>query len=52
MTMIPIEMQIKPFILLIILVCLVSLNIIYFKTNESIGNKREVRAFKGMLVSW
>ncbi|MBQ6588830.1 MAG: GGDEF domain-containing protein [Butyrivibrio sp.] len=52
MTMIPIEMQIKPFILLIILVCLISLNIIYFKTNESIGNKREVRAFKGMLISY
>ncbi len=52
MTMIPIEMQIKPFILLIIVVCLVSLNIIYFKTNESIGNKREVSAFKGMLVSY
>ncbi len=52
MQMIPIEMQIKPFILLIILVCLVSLNIIFIKTNESIGNKREVVSFRCMLLSY
>ncbi len=52
MTVIPIEMQLKPFILLILIVCFGSLNIIYSKTTENIGNKREVRAFKGMLVSF
>ncbi len=49
---VPIEYQLKPFILLILVVCLVSLNIIYFKTDERIGSKREVVAFKGMLVSY
>ncbi len=49
---IQLESQIKPFILLILAVCLVSLNIIFAKTNESIGNKREVMSFKGMLVSF
>ncbi|WP_029233156.1 GGDEF domain-containing protein [Butyrivibrio sp. VCB2006] len=52
MTMVPLEFQIKPFILLILIVNLVSLNIIFSKTSENIGNKREVRAFKGMLVSF
>ena len=49
---IQLETQIKPFILLILAVCLVSLNVIFAKTSESIGNKREVRSFKGMLVSF
>ena len=49
---IQLESQIKPFILLILVVCLLSLNIIFAKTNESIGNKREVMSFKGMLVSF
>ncbi len=52
MTEITLDMQIKPFILLILLMCFISLNIIYRKTNENIGNKREVTAFKGMLVSF
>ena len=52
MTYIPIEYQLKPFILLILLVNLVTLNIIFGKTNENIANKREVIAFKGMLVSF
>lgn len=52
MTVIPIEYQLKPFILLILIVNLISLNIIYSKTNENIANKREVIAFKGMLVSF
>ena len=52
MQVIPIEYQIKPFIILILIVSLTSLIIIYSKTNENIGNKREIRAFKGMLVSF
>ena len=52
MTEIPIEAQIKPFIFLILLICFLSLNIIYAKTNENLGNKREINAFKGMLVSF
>lgn len=52
MSMIPIEWQIKPFIVLILAVCMISLNIIYSKTNENIGNKREVVAFKWMLISY
>ena len=52
MTVIPIEYQLKPFILLILFVNLVSLNIIYGKTTENIANKREVIAFRGMLVSF
>ena len=39
---IQLETQIKPFILLILAVCLISLNVIFAKTNESIGSKREV----------
>ena len=54
MNMMPVQLdqQIKPFILLIVVVCLLSLNIIFAKTNESIGNKKEIRSFKGMLVSF
>ena len=52
MNVAPLEFQIKPFILLILITSIVSLNIIYSKTNESIGNKREVIAFKGMLLSF
>ena len=52
MTEIPLEAQIKPFIFLILLICFLSLNIIYAKTNENLGNKREINAFKGMLVSF
>ncbi len=52
MIKIPIEAQIKPFVFLILLVCFWSLNILYRKVNENIGNKREVRAFRGMLVSF
>ncbi len=52
MTEIPIEAQIKPFIFLVLLICFLSLNIIYAKTNENLGNKREINAFKGMLVSF
>ncbi|MBR6476283.1 MAG: hypothetical protein IKS98_12680, partial [Lachnospiraceae bacterium] len=48
----PIEAQIKPFIFLVLLVSFWSLNILYSKTNENIGNKREVIAFKGMLISY
>ena len=44
MTEIPIEAQIKPFIFLILLICFLSLNIIYAKTNENLGNKREINA--------
>lgn len=52
MQAIPIEFQIKPFIVLILIVSLTSLIIIYSKLNENIGNKREIRAFKGMLVAF
>ncbi len=52
MNVAPLEIQIKPFILLILITSIVSLNIIYSKANESIGNKREVIAFKGMLLSF
>ena len=44
MTEIPIEAQIKPFIFLVLLICFLSLNIIYAKTNENLGNKREINA--------
>lgn len=47
-----VEAQLKPFILLVLLVCFASLKIIFSKANENIGNKREVLAFKGMLVSF
>ncbi len=52
MKVMPIEAQIKPFIFLILLISLLSLNIIYSKANENIGNKREIRCFKGMLISF
>ena len=52
MTMIPLEQQIKPFIFLVLLVCFVSLNIIFGRTNSSIGNRKAAHAFKGMLVSF
>ncbi len=46
------EAQIKPFILFIIIICLINLTIIYSKINESIGNRKEIIAFKGMLISF
>lgn len=49
---VPIEYQLKPFILLILFVSLISLNIIYSKTDERIGSKRETMTFRGMLVSY
>ena len=52
MTMIPLEQQLKPFIFLVLIVCFVSLNIIFGKTNSSIGNRKAAHAFKGMLVSF
>ncbi len=52
MPMVPLELQMKPFILLIILVNIVSLGIIYAKTGENIANRREVVSFKGMLASF
>ena len=48
----PLEYQLKPFILLILIVNFVSLNIVYAKINENIANKREVISFKGMLISF
>ncbi len=44
--------QEKPFILFIIIICLMTLSIIASKTNENIGSRQEVRAFKGMLYSF
>lgn len=52
MTMIPIEYQLKPFILLILIVNLVSLSIIFSKSTENIGSKKEAFYFRGMLVSY
>ena len=52
MEKITLEAQFKPFVFLILFVCFLSLNIIYSKTSENIGNKREVKAFKGMLISF
>ncbi|WP_408070602.1 diguanylate cyclase domain-containing protein [Butyrivibrio sp. JL13D10] len=52
MIMIPLEAQIKPFILLILFVSIMSLLIIFNKVNENIGNKREVRSFRGMIISF
>lgn len=48
----PLEVQIKPFTFLVIFISVVSLMIIYKKTNANIGNKREIEAFKGMLISF
>jgi diguanylate cyclase (GGDEF)-like protein len=50
--MVPIEYQIKPYIFLVLITSIVSLCIIYSKTNENIGNKREISAFRGMLISF
>ena len=47
-----IEAQRKPFILFIIIIFLMTFGIIFSKTNENIGNRREVVAFKGMLISF
>ena len=52
MTLPPIEAQIKPFIFLVIFISIISLMIIYSKTNTNIGNRNEIRAFKGMLISF
>ncbi len=52
MAPVTLDMQIKPFILLILVTSFVSLTILFNKTNESIGNKREVFAFRGMLLSF
>lgn len=49
---IPIEMQLRPFILLLLILSIVNMVILFNKTNENIGNKREVRAFRGMLLSF
>ncbi|PWT27778.1 hypothetical protein [Butyrivibrio fibrisolvens] len=46
---IPIEVQLRPFILLLLILSIVNMVILFNKTNENIGNKREVRAFRGML---
>lgn len=51
MIFIPIEQQLKPFILLLLTLSIVNIVILFGKTNENIGNKREVRAFRGMLLS-
>lgn len=51
MIFIPIEQQLKPFILLLLTLSIVNIVILLGKTNENIGNKREVRAFRGMLLS-
>ncbi|SEQ68746.1 hypothetical protein SAMN02910382_03786 [Butyrivibrio sp. TB] len=48
---IPIEVQLRPFILLLLILSIVNMVILFNKTNENIGNKREVRAFRGMLLS-
>ena len=52
MTSVSLEAQIIPFIIFILIISFWSLNIIYAKTNESIGSKKEVKAFKGMLLSF
>lgn len=44
------DIKIKLYYLLIIVIAFMVLIIIYSKTNENIGNKREVNAFKGMLI--
>ncbi len=49
---IPIEVQLRPFILLLLILSIVNMVILFNKTNENIGNKREVRAFRGMLLSF
>ncbi len=49
---IPLEVQIKPFFLLVILVSIISLIIVYSKVNVNIGNRREIIAFKGMIISF
>jgi diguanylate cyclase (GGDEF)-like protein len=50
--LLPVEAQIKPFIFLVIAVSIISLVIIYSKTNINLGNKREIVAFRGMLISF
>lgn len=44
--------RIRLFYLLIIIIAIMNLGILYSKTNENLGNKREVGAFKGMLLSF
>ena len=44
--------RIRFFYLLIIIIAIMNLGILYSKTNENIGNKREIGAFKGMLLSF
>lgn len=39
---IPIEVQLRPFILLLLILSIVNIVILFNKTNENIGNKREV----------
>ena len=46
------EFQIKPLVILIITTYLLTLGIIFSKTNETIGDQREAFAFKGMLLSF
>ncbi|MBR4668176.1 MAG: GGDEF domain-containing protein [Butyrivibrio sp.] len=48
----PYEFQIKPFMLLVILVSIVSLSIILSRTNVNVGNRKEIVAFRGMLISF
>lgn len=46
------EAQVKPFMFLVILVSIISLGIILSKTNIKLGNKTEIVAFRGMLISF
>ena len=46
------EEKLRLYYFLIIFIAFTVLLIIYSKTNENIGNNREVRAFKGMLISF
>ncbi len=50
--MLPIEAQIKPFTFLVIIVSIISLVIIYSKTDINLGNRKEILAFRGMLISF
>ena len=52
MIMPPYELQSKAFTFLVIFVSIISLMIIYSKANSNIGNRREMDAFKGMLISF
>ncbi len=46
------EAVLKPYFFLVIFVSILSLCIVYSRTNTHVGNKKEIVAFRGMLISF